>query len=98
MTTATVTTWPTAAQLQRVNRLIVRAYNALDELHLEYAAIAREADALDDATRLPTFEELGRLSAFIAGADQDLRIMREDFLGDCREAHDAAGMRMADAR
>jgi hypothetical protein len=96
MTTATAGTWPDAAQLARVSSHVIEACNALDELHLDYWRLATEVDSLDDGTRLPTFEELGQLSAFIASMELDLEVMGKH-LEPIRDAHDAAAARMQDA-
>ena len=64
MTTATApTTWPAAAELERVSKLIVEAQNALDELHL--SCYRFNADLEGNVVAPPTFEELGRVSHFI---------------------------------
>jgi hypothetical protein len=96
MTTATAGTWPPAAELVRVSTLLIEACNALDELHLVYWRIANEVDGLDTGTRLPTFEELGRLSAFITTTEVDLEFMATH-LEPMREARNAAAARMQDA-
>jgi hypothetical protein len=92
MTTATVTIWPTTAQLQRLAKQIERAYHTLDELQLEFVPLNP-----DDPEQLPSFEQLGRLTAFVEAVDQDLQVMREQFLGDIRRLRDEVAVRMADA-
>jgi hypothetical protein len=95
MTTAEII-WPTQARLAHASRLVVEAYNALDELMpgVGYRLVS-EPDILDEPERLPTFEALGQLSAFIECVDQDVELMG-DVVKRLRELHHAAAVRMAD--
>ena len=94
MTTATLS-WPTKADLAHVSALVIAAQQALDALDVNYWRVALEPDILDDPGMRPTFEELGRLAAFIECVDQDVEIMAAH-VKQLREVQHAAAVRMAD--
>jgi hypothetical protein len=92
MTTATHSvTLPPARDLDRVERLLVEATNALDELSLD---CRRYSDKLDsNEAEPPKLEELGRLSRFIACAEQDVDVMSDHMKG-IRDAHQHGAIRI----
>jgi hypothetical protein len=91
MTTATAATWPTTAELDRVEKLLADAGNALDELHLTAYRFSRDVDKLAAGGRLPTLEEIGRLSHFIAGAELEIEFLGTH-LREIRSARDVAAL------
>jgi hypothetical protein len=92
MTTATApTSWPTTEELARVERLIAEAYNGLNQLELNCFRFVHELE--EEVVQTPTFDELGRISRFIACIEQDLDGMR-DFMKHVREAHHSAAVRL----
>lgn len=94
MTTATLT-WPTATELGRVSELVLNAQQALDALDVNYWQVTLDVSQLDEPRALPTFEALGRLSAFIECVGQDVELMAET-VKRIREVQHAAAVRMAD--
>lgn len=95
MTTATVISWPTRDDLARVSKFVYDAELALDELDVSYST-AWDGLELDDSELLPTFEELGRLAAFIECVDQDIELMT-GVVEKLRQVHHDAAVRMNDA-
>jgi hypothetical protein len=92
MTTATVT-WPTSAELLRVERLVVEACAALDELAVSCHRLADDVDALEDAAPLPTLTQLGALSRFLVCVEQDVETMSAHVAA-IRETHRAGALRV----
>jgi hypothetical protein len=93
VTTATVT-WPTSAELLRVERLVVEACAALDQLAISCSRLADDLDALEEATPPPTLEQLGALARFLVCVEEDVDMMRAR-MGGIREAHRAGALRSA---
>lgn len=89
MTTATtpVPTWPTSAELERVESLVTEAQQAVDELNLVYYRL--DSGHAGDPLSRPTYEELGRLTSLVEIVDLALLHMKRD-LGGIRQAQRGA--------
>jgi hypothetical protein len=93
MTTATArTSWPTSEELARIEGLVTGAHHGLNELELSCYRFVHELE--QEVVDLPSFDELGRISRFIACIEADIDGMQA-FMKHVREAHHSAAVRLS---